>query len=183
MNILGIDGGFGNLGWSVVEIGASTARLVELGCVTTKPSQRKVLKTDDNIQRCRELVRALRPVWADSSPVAIAAESMSWPRNASSSAKIGIAWGVVITLAELLSLPIIATSPQGIKKALTNDASASKAKVQAAVEAIHGFENLAALLEPIVKTRREHPVDATAAVIAALDTEIVRAIRHAGAKR
>ena len=181
--VLGIDTGFSEFGWAVAEISRETETIVDAGLIRTKKDKRKILATVDNIRRSRIIAVELDALVEKWDPVAFAVESMSWPRNASVTGKIGLAWGVVIAVAALRGIPIIPSSPQAIKKNLTGSISASKAVVLECVLIHPGFEELERILEEIPKSRREHPVDAAAAVITALDTEIMRAIRAAGRTR
>jgi len=178
MKALGLDPGFAFFGWGIVRLNPRL-ELVDAGCARTKKNKRKVLATDDNIVRGRELWRALDELWSNHHPVVIATESMSWPRNASVTGKMGIAWGILISFAERYELPVVAVSPQNMKKKLVGKNSASKAEVRKAVLATQGFVRLAGLLDKTLPvTQHEHPIDAVGAVLTSLDTDVFRAFRR-----
>ena len=184
MNVIGLDPGFASLGWGVVELTPRVV-LINAGCIRTKKSQRKVLATDDNVRRIRELYRVLDPVFTQYEPRAIATESMSWPRSSSVCAKLGMSWGLSIAIAERYDLPLVSVSPMDLKTALTGDGTASKAEVRAAVLATPGFHRLAGLLDKakFPPSQYEHPTDAVAAVLATQTTDIMRTIRQLGGTR
>lgn len=174
--ILGIDPGFSALGWAALELRPPGPHLLALGLLRTRPGEAALLKSEDNLARLRVLWRGLHAL-AELRPVAIAAEAQSWPRNASAAAKVASAWGLLAALAELLSVPVIHASPQAVKLHATGKRTASKIEVQNALEARPGFEDLARQLEAasIPASLAEHPVDACAVALAALDTELGRA--------
>ena len=186
MNVIGIDIGFASLGWGIVELGRNDVRIVDAGCIRTKPSQKKrnVLAASDNIRRVRELDTGLVKVFERYEPRAFAAESMSWPRSSSVCAKLGMAWGVVLSLANARRLPIVIATPMEIKTALTGNGSASKEAVRQAVLDRRGFMRLAGMLDKALpKGQHEHPVDATAAIITTLESDVMLTIRQLGRGR
>lgn len=188
--ILALDPGFASLGYAVVELrpiaeGPAVVRghTVELGVIRTKAAgkKRRVRAADDNVERCRELSVALGALLTAHRPIAIVAESMSFPRSSSVAAKVAMAWGVIVDRATVLGLPIVQATPQEIKRAVAGDRSASKEDVGKAVLA--SVVGVHALLQPIPAPVREHPIDALAAFIASLESEPIRmAIRMATAR-
>lgn len=181
MKVLGLDTGFAFFGWGVVDISASGEMAIAAGCIKTKKSTRKVLAFDDNFRRGRELYDGLSLVIIKHEPKAIAVESMSWPRNAGVTAKLGIAWGVTIALATEFELPVVGVSPQELKRALTGSQKTTKAGMRDAVLEVPGFRRLAGMLAKVLpRGQHEHPIDAIAAVIATRDTDVMRTIRKLG---
>ncbi len=173
--LLGIDPGFSKFGVAAVELGA-TDRLLWAMTLTTEasPKKRAVLASDDNVRRARELTCGLQKLVALHKPEALCVESQSWPRNAGSSAKVGIAWGVIVAVAVAYSVPIVQASPQQVKKALTGKRNASKEEVQRGVEAYFG-----GLIDwPTRKEDVEHAADAAAAVIACMPSETIQMARR-----
>lgn len=176
--IVGIDPGFASLGWAVAELLTTGPRLVSVGCVRTAPGRDSVLKTTDNLARLRILWRGLQSL-AELRPVALACEAQSWPRNAGAATKVGMTWGLVAALAESLAIPVIHIAPQALKLAVAGNRSASKGEVAAGVALRPGFELLGGLLDSsrLPAGQWEHPTDAAAAIVAALDTELGRAVK------
>jgi Holliday junction resolvasome RuvABC endonuclease subunit len=179
--VLGLDVAFASLGWCAARVGRDRVELAGVGVVRTKPGEAALLKSEDNFQRLREIYRGLEELRAKWEPVGFAVEAQSWPRNAGAVAKIGMAWGVVASIAALWDLPVIHQSPQRIKKVTAGRNDASKDEVRAGLLTMRGFERLEDMLRAagIPSSYWEHPVDAAGAIYAALDTELGRTLRSA----
>ncbi len=182
--VLGLDLGLANCGWALWRLVARDAVLVDLGLWSTEKSdkRREVLASHDEMRRARELANQMDRLlneWRDvGQPVrAVAVEAKSLPRNASSASKIGMAWGVFAAEVERRGLPVVQASPQEVRKALGLAKSASKLDVQACVFAHTAGAQAMLAAKKIVKGDWEHPVDASAAVLACQDSEILRAVR------
>lgn len=208
--ILGIDGGFAGLGWAAAELLGDGPRLRAVGIIRTKPGERS-LKTEDNAERTRVLFNGLCAVQAKFPTVAaIAVESQSWPRvpirkparicpncqaeqpktpeeesfvNPATCGQLGMSFGAIFSFAALWELSLIQQSPQRIKKLTTGGNSATKEAVRLGLQQMRGFEGLEAMLHAagIPSSYWEHPVDAAAAIYAALDTELGRTLRSLAA--
>ncbi len=193
--LIGIDPGLGSLGFSALFIAPDgvTLRVDDLGAFETQKSTKKqhVLATEDNLRRARDLAVFLGKLFARhgddrNQVVAVCAEAMSWPRNAGSSAKIGIAWGVLASVAWTARLPILQASPQAVKKELCGRRDASKEEIQEAVMARVqrvnvaklGHERIESLHAKIPKTKREHPFDALAVSLVCMTAEAVQIARR-----
>lgn len=176
--LLGIDPGFASIGWAVVEStdDGSTLDVISAGVVRSKkakPKQR-VLAADDNFRRAREIGRALGRIMLEHRVDAVCAEAMSFPRSSSVAAKMAMCWGVLAQLCETLGLPLVQTSPQKLKRAVTGNASASKDDVAAALYI--RLPNALGALVGIPASIHEHAMDAFGAIIACLDSDVVRAV-------
>lgn len=178
--LLGIDAGLANLGYSLVEVHPSFLIVWSAGVIETEKekAKRHILASDDNVRRAREIYRGLVDLLSSHNVVAICMESQSIPRNAGAAAKTGMSFGCIAALAEDRGLPIVQESPQRIKKKLCGVMTASKEDIQAAVCRI--YPEMHKILEGMNKTIREHAADATAAVHAGLDSEVIRTIRKLG---
>ncbi len=176
MIVLGIDPGFASLGWAAVQLLPGSEKYLALGVIETEKSDKKlrVLSSDDNMRRTREIAVELRRVIEAFGPTVLCLEAMSFARHAAVANKIGMARGAVATAALLLGdVPIVEASPQQIKQVLCGCKDASKAEVQTA--AIQRFgPGVSDDLARIKKSLREHPADALGAIVACLDSEVVR---------
>lgn len=196
IGLLGLDPGLAHLGYAVVllrptgppKLAIDNKGQPVFGYVETEKSAKKlnVMASSDNLRRAREVVRPLLDLvdmyegkrsffdFASSFRIrAICAESMSFPRNASASQKLGISWGVIATISEIYGLPVAEVTPQQMKKALCGKRDASKPEIQAAVAPLYGIP-----ADMFGVTVREHPYDALAAIHATLDSEVVRMARR-----
>ena len=175
--ILGIDPGFASIGIAIVK--SETMEVVELRLVETEKSNKKlnVLATSDNFRRSKEIYQAVDSVIREYDPAMIAVESMSFPRNASSAAKMAYAWGVLAAIAAQTKIPVIQSTPQSIKKRLTSSIKADKNQIKQALFAKYGeCILLEAGLKNYPKGSWEHPLDALGAVLTASESEIFNAI-------
>lgn len=178
--ILGIDPGLAHLGWAVVRVGDDPEILAGGVIVTEKSSAlQSMLSSEDAVMRMqtqfRELKRqVLLPVGFYNAG-ALAVESISYPRNAGSAAKIGMSWGVITSFAFVEGLPILQASPQHVKKVIAGIRSASKEEVAEAVsKRAPGGAPIAAKLN---KGNREHFWDAAAVALVVADYEVVKLLR------
>jgi crossover junction endodeoxyribonuclease RuvC len=183
IHILGVDPGFAKIGWTIARLSATGVEPVAMGLITTKKSDKKlkVLASDDNVRRAREIVVALDSVLVEYNVYAICAESKSFPRNASAAAKVAICWGILVKTAVSLDVPLIQARPQEIKQKLCGKANASKKEIQAACDQLYGIDTLQPLVEGVTRSNLEHPYDALATVIACSDSEVLRLARKMSA--
>jgi len=183
--VLGIDPGFKNVGYALVRLCRSSEEIVRMGVIRTDKSSKKqrVLASDDNVRRTREIALELLAQLgvgpgnlSDTMVKGLAAESMSFPRNASAAAKMAMSWGVIGCLAALMDLPLVQSSPQAIKKCLCGTRDASKEEVQASLDARYGGV-LRERLGKVPRSLLEHPYDALGSVVAGLDSDTFRMAR------
>lgn len=187
VSILGLDTGLGHFGYAVLSFhrSESSGRLAltaaggpVFSVITTNKSDKKrqVAATEDNIRRCRELTPPLLRLIHPSSGLnvrALIVEAMSFPRNASAVAKIGMAFGVVAILSEVFNLPVVQLSPQEVKKRLCGRQNASKEEIQSVVSLLYPMT-----VGVVSNGLAEHAYDALAVAHASLDTEVVRMVRQ-----
>jgi Holliday junction resolvasome RuvABC endonuclease subunit len=177
IRILGLDPGFANLGWAKVEYTPSAAQpivVIGMGLVETAKSdkKKKIRDTDDSFARSQEIVRSLDPMfaWAD----AVAAEEMSSPRNSRTVKLLGMAWGVVATLAEIYEHPLVQIPVMTLKKEVANDKTATKDEIIEAVNQILGEDLAETHLASLATSKHEHPYDGLAAILCSLKTDVIR---------
>jgi len=176
--VLGVDPGFASFGVSIVELTASTERVRMTEVIRTKKSTKKqnVRAADDNFRRAGAIAAVLHDVVATWKPMAIAAEAMSFPRNASAAAKVAMAWGILADIAEVYSLPMVQATPQEIKRALCDKETATKVEVRDRLQTLYEGQ-FDQFTSGTPEGQWEHGFDATGAVIACLDSDIVRMAR------
>jgi Holliday junction resolvasome RuvABC endonuclease subunit len=180
--VMGFDAGLANMGWAVFEIGPVNQGLIDFGVICTNKSdvKRKILASDDNVRRAREMWRALKTIVFQYTPKVFCAESQSIPRNAGAASKTAFSWGLLSAAAEEWGdLPFCCESPQRIKKVVAGTMKASKEEVEAAVTAAYPFAAELAVQKKLRKGDREHAFDAAAAVMASLSSDAIRMLRQA----
>lgn len=178
--VLGLDPGMSNVGYAVVRLGDLTTPL-RMGLIQTKKSDKKlkVLASDDNFRRCKEISVALNTLIGEVEKVygpvrVFCVEAKSFPRNASSAAKVAMFWGILAKLSVDTGIPVVQARPQEVKIKMCQKAKASKEEVRAACQEAFGKSDLEALCGSISETNLEHPYDALAVVVACSDSETVR---------
>lgn len=197
---LGIDPGLATFGYALVELRPDALHVVKMGVFRTEKTGTKahVFQADDNFRRARDLagglLEMLAPYIADVR--IICAESMSHPmfvnkitgqRNVMASivVQMGLAWGIVASLAEQWNIPVVQTSPQNLKKSVCGTQKATKKQIQETLDA--RFCGTPGAPEPlgdrylkpnnVPKSYWEHPYDALAAVFALQHADAFRAVR------
>jgi len=200
--VIGIDPGFASFGWAML---TPDGEVVGLGVLRTAPSDKKakVLASHDNVRRTRELARDFgalldgrmpgKPEEYQHTPFGqapseggaavrlIAAESMSFPRNASAASKMAMAWGMIVGAATLRDLPLVQASPQTVKKRICGDMKASKKDIENAMVARYG-QGLFRMLKGVPAGSHEHAFDALAVARACLDSDEARMLRQMAKK-
>ncbi len=184
LRLIGIDAGFASIGYAILDLDSlspNSETVVDLGVIRTELSdkKRKVLATEDNFRRAREIFQELELLYQQTQPRVLCVESMSWPRNAASSAKVGIGWGCIVSFAHVHGLAVTQASPQEIKKRVCGKKDASKEEIQA--QLIKRYPSIEGLLAKTISTQREHACDALAAIVTGFNSEIVRFARGAAA--
>lgn len=135
--ILGVDGGFANIGWAVSD--PSRASL-DLGVIMTEKSDKKraVGAPDDVVRRAREIDAAFWELGARFRPAAITLEAFSkGPPNVVTQTRAAVTLGVIVALACRLRIPIIQSSPAELKKRSAGAKNASKDDVETALRALY----------------------------------------------
>ena len=186
MTLLGIDPGLASCGVAVVELTAGITRVRALAVVRTTPSpkKRRLRSTDDLGDRLRVIATALNAYFkAIPDMVAICVEARAIPFRGgrmlvkpSAVAALGRVRGLVDAFAADRKLPIIEETPQTLKLLTAGRRDASKVEVRLALE--QRFPEVSALW-PRQKTLVEHAADALAAVVAGLESDVVRAALRA----
>lgn len=188
--VLGLDPGFAETGVAVVRLGPDGELTpLHLGVVGTQKAKKKanVFASEDNVTRSRIIYKQLKILARDTSyerggPVkAFCAETMSFPRNASTAAKMSLCWGVISALSEEFDTPVLQATPQGLKKFVAGSKSASKEDIHRALEKVFGAAMLEKLCADIPESKREHPFDALSAVLACQSSEVLRLARRMSA--
>lgn len=158
---LGMDPGFANFGWAVVEAEAPGARVKAFGVFRTD-KDKKAKATLDDYRRTGELALEMRPILdGEYGRIhAVAAEAMSRPPSTTTAIKMGRAWGVVAALCS--GLEVYQVNPSALKRTLTGRIQVDDVELHAAVEEL--FPEIRDPMLTIPKALREHAYDAIAAV-------------------
>jgi crossover junction endodeoxyribonuclease RuvC len=153
--VLGIDPGTAALGWGIVESRSGRLRMVDAGCLETKP--------DASLpQRLLVIHGLLDELIALHKPDLVAVERLFFSRNAQTAFAVGQARGVVLLAAAQAEVPVREATPNEVKVAVTGHGRAEKAQVGRMVAVCLG------LAEP---PRKDDTADALAIAIWAANAE------------
>lgn len=174
MVVLGIDGGFANIGWSAVRFEKGKAPVcLGAGVVSTKTGKKET-KAEGNIRRVREIYSFIQAKIDEFSPAFIAAESPSFTRFVNADRITAMFWGMLPSLAEQEQLAIVLRTPVQIKEDLAGDKKANKAKM---IEAAGSIPGAKAFIQSIrAKTKQEHAADAVGAAISSQKDKLFQTI-------
>lgn len=177
--VLGVDPGLASFGYTSMYVTASMEWVKDVGVIRTKKSDKKqkVLASDDNFRRAQEVAKQFSEYVRKLKPAAVAAEAMSFPRNASTAAKMAMAWGVLAEVCRVYDLPMVQATPQQIKKCLCDNKSAKKEAVQESLMDRYPGQ-FSTFMDLYPSGAWEHGFDAVGAVVTCLDSDVVRMARR-----
>lgn len=176
MVVMGIDPGLAYMGYAFMKLDRHDEDVLAVGVIRTSASPRKMRmrQADDVTRRVVEIVDELDRLMARHGPIAaVCTESFSPPRNASSAAKVAMAWGGVIGAT---SPPYLQASPQEIKIAVCGSKKASKDSVTAALSGRYG--SCEDVWDTTPAGQRDHGWDALASIVACLTSPAIEMTRR-----
>jgi crossover junction endodeoxyribonuclease RuvC len=127
--ILGIDPGTNLLGYAILEIDGSKAKLVTYGVIKLKGEE-------DHQSKLKEIYLQLQEIIETYLPKQMAIEAPFYAKNVQSLIKLGRAQGVAIAAGITMGLRIEEYLPKKVKVAVTGNGNASKEQVAAMLEHI-----------------------------------------------
>lgn len=178
LRVLGLDPGFANTGWAIMDLEGTTATVIDVGVFCTKKNDRKrnVSEISETFDRAREIARFIEGLIERYDVAVVCFESQSPVRNASASAKLGLTYGVIAAITARRNLAVVAPSPQKVKKAMVGRNSATKEEIEAAVRSKYprSKKAFAQYEADVPASRREHGFDAVAVVVASEHSEVIQ---------
>jgi len=125
--ILGIDPGFGRLGYGIVEGEGRNEKAVTFGCVETD----KKLPHEQRLRQIFVAVNGLIDTWA---PTHLAIEELFFNQNVNTALGVGEARGVVLLAAAERGLTTSEHQPLSVKLTITGDGRADKRQIQKMIQ-------------------------------------------------
>lgn len=159
---MGVDPALAATGWVLLE----GHEVKKAGVIVTSPRW-------NESRRLLAIQQAFRQVLAEPSPEVVAIEGPFGGKNVRTFRMLSEARGVILAACADMGIPVITYAPAQIKKAVAGSARASKAEVQAAIEALIQRGALAFSEEVTGKlksSQRADLFDALAAALTHLDT-------------
>lgn len=133
--VLGIDPGFGRMGFGCVRVSRGNSEALDFGVVTTsanEPMGDRLLALFDDMT---ELVSQLQPDL-------IAIEKLFFSKNTTTALRVAEARGIVLLLAAQAGIPVIEVGPSQVKLAVTGDGTADKPAMQRMVARLLGLSRV-----------------------------------------
>ncbi|MBI4098465.1 MAG: crossover junction endodeoxyribonuclease RuvC [Candidatus Magasanikbacteria bacterium] len=127
MRILGIDPGFGRLGYGIVEVEGRGEKAITFGCIETE----KNLPRQERLQQIFVAVNDLMDTWA---PTHLAIEELFFNQNVNTALGVGEARGVVLLAAAERGLAVSEHQPLSVKLTITGDGRADKRQIQKMIQ-------------------------------------------------
>lgn len=121
--MLGVDPGFGRMGYGVIEKTRQSWKLITYGCVETPPKSRF-------LDRLATLHRELEAIILEYKPTHAAVEELFFFNNAKTAIDVGQARGVILLTLHNHGLPIDELTPLQVKQAVTGQGRAEKDQVE-----------------------------------------------------
>ncbi len=129
MRILGIDPGFGIIGFGVIDKTNSGISVVDYGVITTP-------KEMYFPERLKAIYDSMTKLIERYKPDEVAIEELFFNKNITTGIKVAEARGIILLTFQQNQLPIFEYTPQDIKLALTGVGRADKSQVQFMVKTL-----------------------------------------------
>ncbi len=134
--VIGIDPGFGRVGYGVVEVeGRGKYRPVTYGCLETTQGvsfEKRLQEIDDMMQ---ELI-------ARYPSDVVMVEQLFFSKNVTTGLKVAHARGVVLLAAARAGIPVRDVNPLHVKQAITGTGGADKQQVQKMTQVLLGLKEM-----------------------------------------
>ena len=123
MIILGIDPGYGRVGYGVIKKQGSSLAYITAGCVETQ-------KTDSPAKRLRVIHDTLSALIETQKPEVIVVEQLFFAKNTKTALRVAETRGVLLLLSEIHQLRLREFTPLAVKMAVCGYGRAEKQQVQ-----------------------------------------------------
>ena len=134
MRILGIDPGYGIVGYGIIDVGTTTT-VVDYGVVSTP----KELSLPERLEVIYSSIESLVLSYK---PDVVSVEELFYFKNQTTVIPVAEARGVILLSCRKSGVPIYEYTPLQIKQALTGFGRAEKAQIQFMVKTILGLEKV-----------------------------------------
>ncbi len=133
--IIGIDPGFGRVGWGVIEGSGRDWVHVAHGCIETNAKE-------SFVQRLKEISEVLNNIIEQYVPTHSAVEELFFVKNVTTGIQVGQARGVILLSLIQSDLPIFEYTPSAIKLAVTGYGNSDKQQIQKMVQMQLNLKNI-----------------------------------------
>ncbi|MDD4121037.1 MAG: crossover junction endodeoxyribonuclease RuvC [Clostridia bacterium] len=135
MKVLGLDPGYGTLGYGVIEGSLDKCKLIAYGAIITPKSERFP-------ERLRFIGEKIIDLNREFCPDEIALEELFFQKNAKTAIMVAEARGVILYECESFNIPLFEYTPLQIKQSLTGYGRADKKQIQEMVKVLLKMEKI-----------------------------------------
>ena len=136
MIVLGIDPGYGIVGYGVIESGSyGVYNIIDYGAITTP-------KENSITERLKEIYDSMIQLIDAYKPDAVAIEELFFNTNITTGIKVAQARGVILLACKQKMEELYEYTPLQIKQAITGNGRAEKKQMQLMVQTILGLEKI-----------------------------------------
>lgn len=131
MRIIGIDPGFGMMGWAIID---DPLRMIAYGFV----------KTDSTVsleERLLTIHKELIKIIAEYKPDVAAVERLFFSKNTTTALDVAKAMGVILLTLKMHEIPHVEYTPVQVKRTLTGYGRATKDQIQQMIKHIFKIQN------------------------------------------
>lgn len=133
--ILGLDPGYGRLGYGVMTTDGRNVAVITCGVMTTQAGE----ATSD---RLHELGDDLEQLMDSHKPDLVVIEELFFAKNVTTGLKVAEVRGVIIYLAAKRGIQVVECKPVEVKMAITGYGKADKKQVQEMVKVVFGLKTI-----------------------------------------
>jgi crossover junction endodeoxyribonuclease RuvC len=123
MRILGIDPGYGTIGFAILDLNDGERKLIDVGVIKTEPGLEFGI-------RLMEIYDDIKALIEEYKPEQVAIEQVFFSKNVSTAIQVSEAKGVILLAITQAGIPYQEFSPSQMKAAISGDGKADKAAIQ-----------------------------------------------------
>lgn len=127
IRILGIDPGFGRVGFGIIEGNKQGWRPVVYGCIETDPKKTLIERLTDISDELNRIIKKYQPTIS-------AVEELFFAKNVTTALSVAQARGVILLSLCQAKLPVHEYTPNEVKQAITGTGRADKQQMQRMVQ-------------------------------------------------
>ncbi|KLO21229.1 MULTISPECIES: crossover junction endodeoxyribonuclease RuvC [unclassified Marinitoga] len=133
MRILGIDPGYGRIGFGIIDKDGNNFKLVDFGVIETN-------KKSDLNSRLLEIFDGINDLILKYNPDESAVESLFFFKNVKTAIQVGEARGVILLTLQKNNIPIFEYTPYQVKQAITGYGRAEKGQIQRMLKVVFNLK-------------------------------------------
>lgn len=142
MKIIGIDPGFGRVGYGLTQKNKNSYKYICSGIISTNPNQNIYDRLNEIEKDLQEIIKQHKPTYA-------VVEKLYFNQNTTTAMQVSEARGVICNLLNKNGVQIQEITPLQIKSSLTGNGRANKKQVEQMVKLRLNIENIVAIDDAI----------------------------------